>query len=76
MVGLVKCNVGTLNFRRANFVLFKILNYWVRSCGKMSLGVAESWQFFKDEFLKAQELSVPMYRKMSRGDKKLSLART
>ena len=54
----------TMDLRRANFGLFRMLVErvpWERVLkGK---GVQEGWTFFKEEVLKAQEQAVPMHQK-------------
>jgi len=55
-----------LDFRRANFGLFRSLVD--RDCWEAVLkrkGVQEGWTFFKKEILKVQEQAVPMHQKMS-----------
>ena len=69
-MGLAKSGVRILNFRRAKFQLIKY--YWMRSAGKLYSGhkKEQSWQHFKDALLRAQEPSVPQYRKRGRGGRK------
>ena len=63
-MGQVKSKVRTLNFRRVNFQLFKELvdgTPW--EAALRDKGAEQSWQLFKDIFLKAQELSIPICKK-------------
>jgi len=56
--------IKTLNFRRANFGLFKELLggiLWVRALE--GRGVQECWSLFKHHFLHAQERCVPVRKK-------------
>jgi len=67
--GQAKSRVGTLNFRKANFQLFKDLVS--RTPGETAFrdkGAEQSWQIFKDTFHGAQELSVP---RCKRSDKEV-----
>ncbi|KAK4816775.1 hypothetical protein QYF61_022887 [Mycteria americana] len=58
---------ATLDFRRADFVLFRRLVERVPwEAALMGKGVQEGWTFFKEEVLKAQERAVPRCQKMSR----------
>ena len=69
--GQVKSRVRTLNLRKANFWLFRApvrgIAWETALRGK---GVNESWEIFKDNFLRAQELSVLMCKKSGRGGRK------
>ena len=63
--------VRTLNFRRANFQLFKEIVR--RTPWEMVLrdrGTEQSWQVFKGVFRRAQELSIPKWKKSSREGKR------
>ena len=40
--------------------------------GSGSLGVEQSWQFFKGTFLRAQDVSILQYEKLSRGSRELA----
>ncbi|KFR01676.1 hypothetical protein Y956_12986, partial [Nipponia nippon] len=63
--------VRTLNFRKANFQLFKELNN--KTLWEMALrdkGAEQSWQVFKDAFHRAQELSIPRCRKLGKEGKR------
>ncbi|KAK4806437.1 hypothetical protein QYF61_013930 [Mycteria americana] len=58
---------ATLDFRRADFSLFRRLVDRVPwEAALMGKGVQEGWTFFKEEVLKAQERAVPRCRKTSR----------
>ncbi|GAB0209615.1 hypothetical protein GRJ2_003427200 [Grus japonensis] len=63
--------ITTLDFRRANFGLFKDLLGripWVRALeGK---GAQESWSIFKHHFLRAQDQCIPKSRKSSKGGRR------
>ncbi|KFQ60214.1 hypothetical protein N334_01909, partial [Pelecanus crispus] len=62
--GQVKSKARTLNFKRANFQLFKKLvggTPWETAFRYK--GAEQSWQLFKDIFLRLQELSIPMCKK-------------
>ena len=72
-VGLAKSGVRILNFRRANFKLFKELLAKIPCDAVLKdKDVEESWLLFKDAFLGAQELSIPLNKKVSRGGRKLA----
>jgi len=72
-VSLAKSGVRTLNFRRDNFKLFKELLAQIPwDAVPKDKDVEESWLLFKDAFLKAQELSVPLNKKVGRGGRKLA----
>ena len=65
--------VRTLNFRKANFQLFKELVS--RTLWEMALrdrGAEQSWQIFKDAFHRAQELSIPRCKKSGKEWKRLA----
>ena len=58
---------ATLDFRRADFELFRRLVGGVPWDSVLeSKGVQDGWSLFKKEVLKAQEQAVPLSRKMSR----------
>ncbi|KAK4821278.1 hypothetical protein QYF61_017642 [Mycteria americana] len=58
---------ATLDFRRADFSLFRRLVERVPwQAALRGKGVQEGWTFFKEEVLKAQERAVPRCRKTSR----------
>jgi len=59
-----KIRITALNFRKANFGLFKELLGgipWVRALE--SRGVQESWSLFKHHFLHAQDRCIPRSKK-------------
>ncbi|KAK4826884.1 hypothetical protein QYF61_012072 [Mycteria americana] len=59
--------IATLDFRRADFGLFRRLVERVPwEAALMGKGVQEGWTFFKEEVLKAQEWAVPRCQKTSR----------
>ncbi|KFV09259.1 hypothetical protein N339_03103, partial [Pterocles gutturalis] len=67
-IGLAKSRVRTLNFRRANFQLFKeLLDGIPWETVLKGIGAEQSWQLFKDTLLRAQELSIPQQKKLSKG---------
>jgi len=69
--GLAKSRVGTLNFRRPNFRLFKeLLDEILWETGLRDKGTGQSWQCFKDAFLRAQELLFPQNKKSGRQGRK------
>ena len=70
-VGLAKSGVRTLNFGRANFKLFNgLLAEIPWDVVFKNKDVEESWLLFKDAFLRAQELSIPLNKKVGRGGRK------
>jgi len=70
-VGLAKCGVRTLNFRRVNLRLFKELLVAISwEAVLRDKGVEQSWLLFKDAFLRVQELSITQNKKVSRGGRK------
>ncbi|GAB0205877.1 mitochondrial enolase superfamily member 1 [Grus japonensis] len=63
--------ITTLDFRRANFGLFKDLLGripWVKVLE--GGGVQESWSVFKHHFLRAQDQCIPKNRKTSKGGRR------
>ncbi|KFV93308.1 hypothetical protein N327_13538, partial [Fulmarus glacialis] len=69
--GWVKSRVRILNLRKANFRLFRALVCgipWETALGIK--GVNESWEIWKDIFLRAQELSILMGKKSGRGGRR------
>ena len=59
-VGKARNVVTTLNFRKANFQLFKeLLSRTPWETALRDRGAEQSWRIFKDAFHRAQELSVP-----------------
>jgi len=72
-MGKARSVVRTLNFRKANFQLFKELVS--RTLWEMVLrdrGAEQGWQIFKEAFHKAQELSVPRCKKSGKEGKRLA----
>ncbi|KFV00708.1 hypothetical protein N339_06110, partial [Pterocles gutturalis] len=66
--GLAKSRVRTLNFRRANFQLFKeLLDGIPQETVLKGIGTEQSWQLFEDTLLRGQELSIPQQKKSSKG---------
>ena len=52
---------ATLDFRRANFDLFKrLIDKIPWEVALKDMGVQEGWTYFKSEVLKAQEQAVPV----------------
>jgi len=69
--GLAESGIRTLIFSRVKFQLFnKLLDEILWKTVLRNIGMEESWQLFKDTFLKAQELSIIQHRKSSAGGKK------
>jgi len=65
--------IKTLDFRRANFGLFKELLGgipWVRALE--GRGVQESWSLLKHHFLHAQDWCIPLSKKSSKGGRRPS----
>ncbi|KFQ86757.1 hypothetical protein N337_09865, partial [Phoenicopterus ruber ruber] len=63
--------IATIDFRRANFGLFKGLLGgipWVRALE--GRGVQESWSIFKHHFLQTQDQCIPMRKKSSKGGRR------
>lgn len=63
-----KSKTTALGFRRADFILFRVL--LGRIPWAMALkrgGVQESWLMLSDHFLQAQERTIPTSRKSSQG---------
>ncbi|KFZ67676.1 hypothetical protein N338_01599, partial [Podiceps cristatus] len=70
-MGQAKCKVRTLNFRKANFQLFKeLVNRTPWETALKDKGSEQSWKIFKDVFQRVQELSVPRSKKLGKEDKK------
>ncbi|KFO70644.1 hypothetical protein N303_02774, partial [Cuculus canorus] len=70
-MGQARSIVRTLNFRKADFHLFKLL--FCRTPWDVVLqdkGVEQSWKIFKEAFHRAQERSVPTCRKSGRKGKR------
>ncbi|KFR14245.1 hypothetical protein N306_11783, partial [Opisthocomus hoazin] len=75
-MGIMKSIVRTLNFRRANFQLFKeIVRRSPWETVLRDRGTEQSWQVFKDVFHRAQELSIPKCKKSGREGKRLAWLR-
>jgi len=66
-----KSRVRSLNLRKANFQLFRVLVHGIpwRSAlrGK---GVNQSWEIFKGVSLRVQELSILTCKKLGRGGRR------
>ena len=59
-MGQAKSKVRTLNFRKANFQLFKeLVNRTPWETALRDKGAEQSWQIFKDTFHRMQELLIP-----------------
>ncbi|KFZ67747.1 hypothetical protein N338_13227, partial [Podiceps cristatus] len=70
-MGQKKSKVGTLNFRIANFQLFKeLVNRTPWETALRDKGAEWSWQIFKDAFHRAQELSIPWCKKSDKEGKR------
>ena len=55
-----KSKIRTLNFRKADFQLFReLVNKIPWETGLMGKGTEQSWQIFKEAFFRVQELSIP-----------------
>ena len=62
-VGLAKSRVGTLNFRKAKFQVFKeLLNGIPWETVLKGMGTEQIWQLLMDILLKAQWLSIPQQK--------------
>ena len=71
--GLAKNRARTLCFRRANFLLLKELPSEIPwEAVLMGTGAEQSWQLWKDTFLRAQLLSILQKKSSSRGGRQLS----
>ncbi|KFV02204.1 hypothetical protein N339_05970, partial [Pterocles gutturalis] len=69
-MGLAKSRVRTLNFRGANFQLFKeLLDGIPWETVFKGIGAEQSWQLFKDTLLSVQEFSIPQ-KKSSKGGRR------
>ncbi|KFQ20168.1 hypothetical protein N332_09221, partial [Mesitornis unicolor] len=63
--------VRTLNFRKANFQLFKeLVNRTPWQMALKDKGAEQSWQIFKEAFHREQELSIPKCKKSGREGKR------
>ncbi|KFZ51573.1 hypothetical protein N338_04103, partial [Podiceps cristatus] len=68
---LAKSGIRTLNFKRANFRRFKELLAEISwEVVLRDRNAEEGWLLFKDAFLRAQELSVPLKKKVGRRGRK------
>ena len=66
--GPAKSRARTLCFRRANFWLLKeLLSGIPWETVLKGTGTEQSWQLLKDTLLRAQRLSIPQQKKLSRG---------
>ena len=75
-MGLAKIGVRILNFGRTNFNLYKELLAKISwDTVLKDKDVEKSWLLFKDAFLRAQELPVPLNKKAGRGGTKLAWLR-
>jgi len=60
----VVCRTATLDFRRADFNLFRTLVERVPwEVVLESVGAQEGWEYFKETVLKVQDLTIPMSQK-------------
>ena len=67
-IGLAKNGVRILNFRRADFRLFKKLLHEISWEEVLrDKGAEQSWLLSKDALLRAQELTIPQNKKAGRG---------
>ncbi|KGL92594.1 hypothetical protein N301_15996, partial [Charadrius vociferus] len=70
-MGQAKSKVRTLNFRKANFQLFKeLVNRTPWETALRDKGAEQSWHIFKDAFLRDQELSIPRCKKPGKEGKR------
>ena len=70
-IGQAKSKIRKLNFRKANFQLFReLVNKMPWETVLKSEVVEQSWQIFKEAFLRAQELSIPRCRKSGKEGKR------
>jgi len=72
-MGKARSIVRTLNFRKANFQFFKALvskTPW--EIVLRDRGAEQSWQFCKDAFHRAQELSIPGCKKSGKKGNRLA----
>ena len=68
--GLAKSRARTVCFRRAKFQLLKeLLDGITWETVLKGTGTEQSWQTFKDTLLRAQQLSIPQQKKLSRGSR-------
>jgi len=70
-VGMVRSIVRTLNFRKANVQIFKeLVSRTPWETVLRGRGAEQSWQTFKDAFLRVQALSVPRCKKSGKEGKR------
>ena len=70
-MGQAKNKVRTLNFRKANFQLFKeLVNGTPWETALRDKGAEQSWQIFKDAFHRMQELLIPRCEKSGKEGKR------
>jgi len=69
----IKSRVKTLDFRRANFLLFRALVHGIPwETALRSKGAKENWETFKDIFLSVEEISILTCKDSSRGGRRSS----
>ena len=72
-MGQVKSRARTLDFRRANFQLFKeLVDEPPWETVLRDKGAEQTWQLFKDIFLRAHELFLPICKKSDKEGKRLA----
>ncbi|KFP56696.1 hypothetical protein N322_04880, partial [Cariama cristata] len=72
-VGQVKSKGRTLNFRKANYQLFKeLVNRTPWETALRDKGAEQSWQIFKEIFYRVQKLAIPRRKKSGRQGKRPS----
>ncbi|KFP65292.1 hypothetical protein N322_12895, partial [Cariama cristata] len=70
-MGQAKSEVRTLNFRKANFQLFKdLVNRTPWETALRDNRAEQSWQIFKDAFHRAQKLLIPRCKKSGKEGKR------
>ena len=68
-----KSKIRTLNFRKADFQLFrKLINRTSWKNVLMGKGAEQSWHIFKEAFLSLQELSIPSCNKSGKQGKRMA----
>ena len=74
-IGQAKSKLRKPNFREANFQLLRELaNKTPWETVFTGKGAEQSWQIFKEAFLRAQELSHPQAQEVGKGGHKTSMA--
>ncbi|KFQ76863.1 hypothetical protein N335_14424, partial [Phaethon lepturus] len=69
--GQAKSQVRTLNFRKANFQLFReLVSRTPWETALRHKGAGQSWRVFRDAFCRAQELSIPRCKKSGKEGKR------